>query len=449
MAAQGSTTKQLEQKLGFWDLMGSAVGQIIGAGIMSLLPAAMAVTGRSVVFSFLIAAIITCCNAIPFIFISSCVRLRGGSYTQLAVMGGKFLAGTQAITAIIGNLSLAMYGLSLADYLCSLFGWGPEAIKPISIAVLTIFLVLNLLGIDAFAKVQNLMVVVLVLSLGIFGAFGIGKVQWATYFSNADGYYMMAGVMGICQASATLTFATGGATSVLNFSAEAKNPTRDIPLVIIISTLSVAVLYGFLSFVAAGVLPTGEILGQNLTVVANSILPRPLYILFIIGGAGCALASTLNNQLAASPKPIMQICDDGWLPAGLATLNKKKVPYRIMLLFYAVGVICTLTGLSVSTLANMTKIIGAVTSFTLAIGVMRLPKLFPNAWARSRFHVSDGVLKLISLIAIAATIFSTYMSARNLGVKMVVLNLAMLAIAFAYSFVKGKSVNMQISYEEV
>ena len=118
MAAQGSSTKQLEQKLGFWDLMGSAVGQIIGAGIMSLLPAAMAVTGRSVVFSFLIAAIITCCGAIPFIFISSCVRLRGGSYTQLAVMGGKLLAGTQAITAIIGNLSLAMYGISLADYLC-------------------------------------------------------------------------------------------------------------------------------------------------------------------------------------------------------------------------------------------------------------------------------------------------------------------------------------------
>ena len=83
MAAQGSSTKQLEQKLGFWDLMGSAVGQIIGAGIMSLLPAAMAVTGRSVVFSFLIAAIITCCGAIPFIFISSCVR--PVSYTHLTL----------------------------------------------------------------------------------------------------------------------------------------------------------------------------------------------------------------------------------------------------------------------------------------------------------------------------------------------------------------------------
>ena len=449
MAAQGSSTKQLEQKLGFWDLMGSAVGQIIGAGIMSLLPAAMAVTGRSVVFSFLIAAIITCCGAIPFIFISSCVRLRGGSYTQLAVMGGKLLAGTQAITAIIGNLSLAMYGISLADYLCSLFGWGPEAVKPIALSVLTIFLLLNLFGVDAFAKVQNLLVIVLIFSLAMFGAFGIGKVQWGNYFNNADGYFMMAGVMGVCQASATLTFATGGGTVVLNFSAEAKNPTRDIPVVIIVSTLSVAVLYGFLSFVAAGVLPTEQVLGQNLTVVANSILPYPLYVLFIVGGAGCALASTLNNQLATSPKPLMQICDDGWLPAGLAKLNKKKVPYRILLMFYAVGVICILTGLSVSTLANMTKIIGAITTFTLAIGMTRIPKLFPGPWARSKFHVSNGVLYALSAIAFVAAVFSTYMSARNLGLKMVVLNLVMVAIAFGYSFFMKDKVHMEPSYEEV
>ena len=421
MAAQGSSTKQLEQKLGFWDLMGSAVGQIIGAGIMSLLPAAMAVTGRSVVFSFLIAAIITCCGAIPFIFISSCVRLRGGSYTQLAVMGGKLLAGTQAITAIIGNLSLAMYGISLADYLCSLFGWGPEAVKPIALSVLTIFLLLNLVGVDAFAKVQNLLVIVLIFSLAMFGAFGIGKVQWGNYFNNADGYFMMAGVMGVCQASATLTFATGGGTVVLNFSAEAKNPTRDIPVVIIVSTLSVAVLYGFLSFVAAGVLPTEQVLGQNLAVVANSILPYPLYVLFIVGGAGCALASTLNNQLATSPKPLMQI----------------------------VGVICILTGLSVSTLANMTKIIGAITTFTLAIGMTRIPKLFPGPWARSKFHVSNGVLYALSAIAFVAAVFSTYMSARNLGVKMVVLNLVMVAIAFGYSFFMKDKVHMEPSYEEV
>ena len=40
MAKQGSSTKQLKQTLGFWDLMSTAIGQIIGAGIMTLLGSA-------------------------------------------------------------------------------------------------------------------------------------------------------------------------------------------------------------------------------------------------------------------------------------------------------------------------------------------------------------------------------------------------------------------------
>ena len=92
MAEQGSSTKQLVPTLGFGDLMGAAVGQIIGAGIMSLMPAAIENTGRSVFLSFLVAAVLTCCTAIPAIFITSVVKLRGGIYTQLHMVGGDLAA---------------------------------------------------------------------------------------------------------------------------------------------------------------------------------------------------------------------------------------------------------------------------------------------------------------------------------------------------------------------
>lgn len=76
---KGSSTKQLKQCLGFWDLMGASVGQIIGAGIMTLLGAAIAMTGRSVPVAFLIAAVIVVCQYAPLVFISGTVRLRGGN----------------------------------------------------------------------------------------------------------------------------------------------------------------------------------------------------------------------------------------------------------------------------------------------------------------------------------------------------------------------------------
>ena len=79
---KGSSTKQLKQCLGFWDLMGASVGQIIGAGIMTLLGAAISMTGRSVPVAFLIAAVITICQYAPLVFIAGTVRLRGGGNIQ-------------------------------------------------------------------------------------------------------------------------------------------------------------------------------------------------------------------------------------------------------------------------------------------------------------------------------------------------------------------------------
>ena len=450
MAEQVSSTKQLEQKLGFWDLQGSAIGQIIGAGIMSLMPAAINTTGRSVVFSFLIAAVITCCGAIPYIFLCSCVRLRGGTYTQMGLMAGKTFAGMSTITAMM-QFSLAMYGLSLAAYVRPLFGWPESSEKWIGLAVLTIFYVLNLMGIDAFAKIQNALVVILIGSLIMFGVMGITKVQWGTYFSNEDGYFMMSGALGMCQAAGLLTFATGGATVVVNFSAEAKNPVRDIPLVIITSTLFVACMYAVLAFVAAGVLPVPEV-GNSLVNVANHILPTPLYYVFIIGGAGCALASTLNNQLATSTKPVMAVCDDGWLPRSYAALNKKKVPYKILTTFYVIGAVLCLSGLSVSVLGNLSLVVGGVTGAIIAIRTAAIPKLLPEQWARSKFKVSQGVLNIFAFIALCGSLFSTYMNASSLfsDMPLLIANIVFIIAGLAFGYFRGKSPNveMTVSYDD-
>ena len=81
----------------------------------------------------------------------------------------------------------------------------------------------------------------------------------------------------------------GGAQVIANLSGEAKNPTRDIPRVMVTSTLAVAVLYGFMATVAAGVFPVAHVANEPLTHVAKEILPKQLYVFFIIGGAWAAL----------------------------------------------------------------------------------------------------------------------------------------------------------------
>ena len=83
-----SSTKALNRTLGKKELMGIAIGQIIGAGVMSMMGVAIAMTGRSANLAFMLSAVFTMCTFFPSIFITSCIRMRGGAYTQFAVFAG-------------------------------------------------------------------------------------------------------------------------------------------------------------------------------------------------------------------------------------------------------------------------------------------------------------------------------------------------------------------------
>ncbi len=443
MKKSEGSTKQLKQVLGFWDLMGASVGQIIGAGIMTLIGATIAMTGRSVPIAFFIAGIITVCQYLPLLLISGTVRLRGGQYTMVAMLTGEKFAGAYSIIYIFSNLSLSMYALSFASYFIALCGIGTE--KSIAFVVLTLFFFLNCLGIDKFAKVQNLIVTLLVIALAIFAAFGIGEIK-PGYFAPES--WMTGGVMGLLQAGGLLTFAVGGASCVINLSAEAKKPTRDIPMVMIISTLAVAVLYGFVAFVAAGVLPVEQVANQNLTVVANEILSRPLYVFFIVCGAGFALISTLNSQFAWGPKPVMQACDDGWLPAWLARLSKWNTPIVILSILYVLGVICILTGLSVDVLGNLCLVASGVITLMINARVYKLPEIVPELWEKSKFKVSKSVLWLFTALGSLAAIFSIVLNATRLEPVLLVLNIVVIIASFIFSFLRSKHTSVEISYEE-
>lgn len=111
------STKELKRVLGRSDLMGIAVGQIIGAGIMSLTGIAIAMTGRSANFAFLISTLFVIAAAIPLVFVNSCLRLRGGFYTQTGIFIGAKWSGLYIIQYTIGCISISLFTLSLAQYL--------------------------------------------------------------------------------------------------------------------------------------------------------------------------------------------------------------------------------------------------------------------------------------------------------------------------------------------
>ncbi|WP_462411531.1 APC family permease [Neobacillus sp. Marseille-QA0830] len=443
---KGPSTKDLKRVLGRGDLMSIAVGQIIGAGIFALTGVAIGMTGKGVNIAFMIAAVFVIIISLTQILISGTVRMRGGLYTQAALLVGSKFAGFYTVIYIFSNIAIALYAISFADYFLALIpGVNP---KLISVAILTLFYLFNLFGIKEAAMVQNAMVIIMAIALTIFIAYGLPQVK-PGYFSGAD--FMPGGATGLFTAAALLTFATGGAAVIINFGAEAKNPTKDIPIVLIVSTVSVALVYALMATVAAGVLPISEVANKPLTLVAEEILPYPFYVFFIVGGAMFALATTLNATLGWVTKPLLQACVDGWLPAKLGAVNEKyKTPHILLTIFFILGLIPIFTGWDLGGLANFVLILNNILTLVLSIATVRLPHVVPEFWEKSRFRTSKQVLWIISIVATLVAAFQVYLLLQDLSTTMVIGNIVMLILAYAYSLWRFKSgkVNMEISYEE-
>ena len=447
-APAGSSTKDLARTLGKKELMGIAIGQIIGAGIMSMMGVAIAMTGRSANLAFMLSAVFTMCTFFPSIFITSCIRMRGGMYTQMAIFAGDKWAGYYSVVYFITNMSLAMYALSFAQYALALLPTGGSQ-KVIALVVGTLFFILNYFGVDLMAKIQNLLVIVLLLSLTMFAVFGLPSVDFANYFSNADGLFLSDGISGFLTAVAYLGFATGGATVILGVSAECKNPTKDIPFVIVTSTIGVAILYGLVATTASGVLPVAEVANQPLTLVAAEILPKPLYIFFIVGGAMFALATTLNSQIMSCTKPVMQSCEDGWFPQSLAALSKYKTPWKILIIYYVILVVPIILELEIAQISSIVQILGYLNNLVLTITAMKLPKMFPEAWEKSQFHVPTAVFNTLMIITCAALLVQASFMLKSMTPQLIIFNVAVMAAGFIWAFYRtgtGKA-KPTVSYE--
>ncbi len=274
----------LKKCLGFWDCMGIGIGQIIGSGIMSLTGICIAMTGAGTPLAFLLAAVLVICPNMVLAVLGSAVPATGGMYTYVRDYIGKKTAFYYLALLVAGQLVLAMFAITFATYFCSLVPGVNETI--VGAAILTLCYVMNLFGVDMAAKLQNILVAVLVAAMAIFVVFGMPKVDWSTF--TAPGAIMPNGLLGFLTGASLLTFATGGAEFLSELGGEMKTPGRDLPRAMIGSTLIVAVIYAFIGVVAVGVLPVEQVAGESLVQVAQAVLPTPSISSSSLA-AGCSL----------------------------------------------------------------------------------------------------------------------------------------------------------------
>ena len=140
-------------KLGKAELYALGLGQVIGVGVITLVGPMVAITGKSTWLAYLIAVILGFVSLLPYVFLTNTLRFGSGIYSYCASTLDYRVSGMLAITFIPTTMGMASLGTSFGMYFNSLFPAVPA--KVAGVAILLIFFLINLGGVNVMAKVQK------------------------------------------------------------------------------------------------------------------------------------------------------------------------------------------------------------------------------------------------------------------------------------------------------
>ncbi len=326
----------LPRVLGLWDVVSIVIGGVIGSGIF-LVPKSIAgvLPSPLLMLSVWVAGgLLSYFGALAFAELGAAMPEAGGMYVFLREAYGPLLSFLFGWTLFLVIDSGAIATLTVAftsRYLPYFFKMSPWAIKAVSVAFIVFLATVNIIGVRAGANLQNLLTIIktgaLIIVAGVIFIFGKGSIS--NFVSPAPDLKSpgLLGAFGI--GLVAVLWAYKGWESSTYSAGEVKKPERNIPLGILIGTLSIVAIYGIVNLAYLYVMPVGEIAkSDRIASDALALVTGPiggsliaLVILFSIMGAA-------NQNLLCSPRVYFAMARDGLFFKRIADCHPKFLtPY--------------------------------------------------------------------------------------------------------------------------
>ena len=156
------------------------VGAMVGAGIFSLLGAAGEVAGAAVWLSFLLAGVIAALQGYSFAKLGAKFPSAGGllEYVNRGYGAGHIATVTAWLTYAANSIVTAMVAVSFGSYASASFAGGdPAWEKPFAVAIVLAMTALNVAGSTFVARIQSVIVFIVVGILAVFAAVTIANLD--------------------------------------------------------------------------------------------------------------------------------------------------------------------------------------------------------------------------------------------------------------------------------
>ncbi len=450
---------ELKRTLGPINLMSLGIGAIIGTGIFVLTgQVAAANAGPAIMLSFVVAGIACGLAGLCYAELASTMPVSGSAYTYAYGTLGEVFAwimgwllvleyGVAASTVAVGWSGYVVSILSDFGISQQLFpaiqyagGEGPQWATPLVqlvqdagatafpltgtfnlVAAVGIAAVCSLLvlGVSESANINNIIVVIKIVVLLTFIAVGIQYIDpanWVPFIPEATGQPGQFGVGGIFRGAAIIFFAYVGFEAVSTAAAEAKNPSRDVPIGILGALVVCTLIYMAVAAVMTGVVPYLQLASPAPVAVAIDRMglewaDLPLaaapggelnMISFLIKvGAVTGLSSVMLVLCYGQTRIFYTMARDGLLPKAFAVVHPKFRTPWIGTIVLGVLIAIAAAFLPISILGDLVSL-GTATAFAIVcLSVIFLRVKHPEM--ERPFKVPGGIFTAV--LGILACLF--------------------------------------------
>ena len=358
------------------------IANMIGTGVFTSLGFQLMSTtnATSIALIWFVGGVIALCGAIVYSELGSVMPRSGGEYNFLSriyhpSMG--FLSGW--VSLIVGFAApVALACMALSSYMCRIF----PALSPtwLAVTVLTVITLVHFYSVSMGARMQNVLTVVKILIIVVFIVAGLlCPAHGAANFGPGNGLDMSdVFSTGFAVSLIWVYYAYSGWNAAAYISGDIKNPRRNVPLALTVSTAVVIVLYLALNMVFMRTAPVSELTGQVEVglISANYIFgPRGGAVMGLL--IALMLTSSISSMVYVGPRVGATMGEDHRIFRFLTWRNKHDCPSVAVALQWLISLVMILTN-SFKEVTEYTGIVLSFCSMLTVAGVFVHRRRFPT-----------------------------------------------------------------------
>ena len=371
---------QLKRALGLAECVFFGVGSILGAGIYTLIGKVAGLSGNFIWLSFMIASVAAMCTAFSYAELSAAFPKSGGEYVYakkaFGQKTGTFLGVMISLNGIVSGATVAV---GFAGYLSGLL---PVNSLIGSLGIIALIFIVNASGIRQSSVINVVFTLVEAAGLVFVIVAAFPAIGAVSYTELPPGGYS-----DILAGSALAFFAYIGFEDIMKLAEETKNPEKNIPRALFISSIIVVVLYSLVAVCVVSALPY-ETLSNSKSPLADIIGHQfgTTGILIISVIALFSTSNTILSNMLGSSRVLLNMSSEVRIFRPLSyVLPKRKTPVVALVLIMAAMCGFAFIG-KIETIARIATIFIFITFIIVNLSVVVLRIRQKDIARPSEFH---------------------------------------------------------------